>query len=57
MWTTENEDDGEDISAVDDDDDGGLVKKELVDGLIAAVSTADLDRISGLTVLAAENCR
>lgn len=36
MWSI---DDGEDsvASTVGDDDDGGLMKKDLVDGLIAAV--------------------
>lgn len=39
MWST---DDGEDsvASTVGDEDDGGLMKKDLVDGLIAAVRFA-----------------
>jgi hypothetical protein len=36
MWTTEEED--AEVGEEDEDDDGGLGKKELVDGLIAAVS-------------------
>ena len=41
MWTAEDGEDGESVaSGVDDEDDGGLSKKDLVDGLIAAVSIA-----------------
>lgn len=39
MWTTEDEGEGEPVALnADDDEDGGLGKKELVDGLITAVS-------------------
>ena len=38
MWTSGDDDEEESIASLaDDDDDGGLGKKELVDGLIAAV--------------------
>lgn len=39
MWTTDDEDGADSIgSAADEDDGGGLSKKDLVDGLITAVS-------------------
>lgn len=36
MWSTEDEDEQGD-AAMEDEDDAGLSKKELVDGLVAAV--------------------
>ena len=42
MWTTDNEDGDSVSSAADDDGDGGLGKKALVDGLIAAVRSPEV---------------
>jgi hypothetical protein len=43
MWTTGDEDEVDSIaSTADEDDDGGLGKKELVDGLVAAVGRSGI---------------
>lgn len=49
MWSEDDE--GESAAAsADEDDDGGLSKKELVDGLIAAVSTLETTSLYGSCV-------
>ena len=54
MWSTDDEDgDFSSATSVEDDDDGGLSKKELIDGLIAAVRPSVVC-ITSLTYAAAE---